>query len=208
MTVHYGSSHTSNPHTTDTTDAHAASAITNTPAGSVAATTVQAAIDELATDYAAADSTHAAAADPHTGYALELSPPWLQATVNLTDAQLKATNSAPPTLVAAGGANTIIQVLSAAMALDNAAGVYVGGGTLTLAYGTSQTANLASSTFMTADASASKVAYTAPAFLTGSSGATNVAVTLRNATADFTGGNAANKATVTVVYRVLTTLPA
>lgn len=41
-------------HTTDTTDAHAASAITNTPAGSVAATNVQAAINELATEYAAA----------------------------------------------------------------------------------------------------------------------------------------------------------
>lgn len=34
-------------HIADTSDAHAASAITNTPAGSIAATTVQAAIDEL-----------------------------------------------------------------------------------------------------------------------------------------------------------------
>lgn len=34
-------------HIYDTTDAHAASAITNTPAGNIAATTVQAAIDEL-----------------------------------------------------------------------------------------------------------------------------------------------------------------
>ncbi len=39
-----------NAHTADTTDAHAASAITNTPAGTVAATTVQAAIDELGSE--------------------------------------------------------------------------------------------------------------------------------------------------------------
>jgi hypothetical protein len=37
-------------HTGDTTDAHAASAITNTPSGNLAATTVQAALDELQTD--------------------------------------------------------------------------------------------------------------------------------------------------------------
>jgi len=37
-------------HINDTTDAHAASAITNTPAGNVAATTVQAAINELDTE--------------------------------------------------------------------------------------------------------------------------------------------------------------
>src|SRR3990167_8626052 len=52
-------------HLGDAVDAHDASAISNVPAGSVAATTVQAAIDELATDYAAADSAHAAAADGH-----------------------------------------------------------------------------------------------------------------------------------------------
>lgn len=59
------------PHVLDAAAAHAASAVSNTPAGTVAATTVQAAIDELATDYASADSTHVAAADPHTVYALE-----------------------------------------------------------------------------------------------------------------------------------------
>ena len=57
-------------HLGDAVDAHDASAISNVPAGSVAATTVQAAIDELATDYAAADSAHTGAADPHTGYTL------------------------------------------------------------------------------------------------------------------------------------------
>jgi len=58
-------------HEADASAAHAASAVSNTPAGTVAATDVQGAIDELATDYASADSTHAGAADPHTGYRLE-----------------------------------------------------------------------------------------------------------------------------------------
>lgn len=43
-------------HTGDTTDAHAASAITNTPAGNVAATTVQAAINELDSEKATTGS--------------------------------------------------------------------------------------------------------------------------------------------------------
>lgn len=71
--THAGGTHAAagSDHIADTTAAHAASAVANTPAGTVAATTVQAAIDELATDYASADSTHAGAADPHTGYRLE-----------------------------------------------------------------------------------------------------------------------------------------
>lgn len=43
-------------HIADTTDAHAGSAITNTPAGTIAATTVQAAINELDTDKATTGS--------------------------------------------------------------------------------------------------------------------------------------------------------
>ena len=44
-------------HIADTLDAHAASAITNTPAGSIAATTVQAAINELDTEKQPLDTT-------------------------------------------------------------------------------------------------------------------------------------------------------
>lgn len=75
-------------HLTDTSDAHDASAISFTPAGTIAATDVQAAIEEVASeaggshpDLAAHDTlglatqaeldTHAAAADPHTGYQKE-----------------------------------------------------------------------------------------------------------------------------------------
>jgi len=49
---------------------HPASAITNTPAGGIAATTVQAAIDELDTDKAAASHTHSPE-DISTGGAAE-----------------------------------------------------------------------------------------------------------------------------------------
>lgn len=48
-------------HPNDDTGAHAASAISNTPAGNIAATTVQAAINELDTEKAAASHTHTAA---------------------------------------------------------------------------------------------------------------------------------------------------
>jgi hypothetical protein len=48
-----------------------AATTTFTPAGSVAAVNVQTAIEEVASEYATADSTHAAAADPHAGYLKE-----------------------------------------------------------------------------------------------------------------------------------------
>lgn len=50
---------------------HHASSVKFTPTGTIAATDVQTGMAEIATEYAAADSTHAAAADPHTGYVLE-----------------------------------------------------------------------------------------------------------------------------------------
>jgi hypothetical protein len=54
-------------HLGDTTDAHAASAITNTPAGNIAATTVQAAIDELDSEKQPLDATLTALAGTLTG---------------------------------------------------------------------------------------------------------------------------------------------
>lgn len=49
---------TADDHIADATDAHAASAITNTPAGDIAATTVQGAIDELDSEKASTVHTH------------------------------------------------------------------------------------------------------------------------------------------------------
>lgn len=64
-------------HPAVTTAAHAASAISYAPAGNIAATTVQAAINELDSEKEAAGtasstmSAHTGAADPHTQYALD-----------------------------------------------------------------------------------------------------------------------------------------
>jgi hypothetical protein len=60
-------------HLADAVDAHDASAVSNVPAGSVAATTVQAAIDEIASEYAAADAAHLAdATDAHDASAISI----------------------------------------------------------------------------------------------------------------------------------------
>lgn len=54
----------STAHISDGTDAHAATAITNTPAGNIAATTVQAAINELDSEKSATGHDHAATYQP------------------------------------------------------------------------------------------------------------------------------------------------
>jgi hypothetical protein len=58
-------------HVDDTVAAHAATAVSFAPAGTIAATTVQAAVEEVASEAATALSDHAAASDPHTGYQKE-----------------------------------------------------------------------------------------------------------------------------------------
>lgn len=52
-------------HLNDTSDAHDASAVSFAPTGSIAATDVQAAVAEVASEYIAADTAHAAT--PHGG---------------------------------------------------------------------------------------------------------------------------------------------
>jgi len=82
-------------HIADPTAAHAASAIANTPAGTIAATTVQAAINELATDAVADTAALAAhladATDAHASSAISLASrtAWLGGRTN-PDATLQA----------------------------------------------------------------------------------------------------------------------
>jgi hypothetical protein len=74
-------------HLADATDAHAASAITNTPAGNIAATTVQAAINELDSEkeVAGAAAAHIAdATDAHAASAISFTP---TGTIAATDVQ-------------------------------------------------------------------------------------------------------------------------
>lgn len=54
-----------------TTGSHPAEDVIFTPTGTIAATDVQAGMAEIATDYAAADASHADAGDPHPGYQKE-----------------------------------------------------------------------------------------------------------------------------------------
>ena len=58
-------------HLSDTVDAHVATAIGFTPAGTIAGTTVQAAVEEVASEAATNLSNHVAAGDPHPGYATD-----------------------------------------------------------------------------------------------------------------------------------------
>lgn len=133
----------------------------------------------------------------------------LEVGVNLTDAQIKAGFSAPVTILAAPGANLIYQVLGWSISLDNAAGAYVGGGNALLVMNSVQVSLVIGVAFFTADAAASKLRWAsasdAPAL---TSTAVNTALLYTHLTADFTGGNAANKATVNVLYRLRSSLPA
>lgn len=83
-------------HINDTTDAHDASAISFSAVGSIAATDVQAAIAEVASEYAAADSAHTAAGDPHSQYLTQAEGDaryWQLSTDLATQAELNAHES-------------------------------------------------------------------------------------------------------------------
>ena len=141
---------------------------------------------------------------------------WLEASVNLTNAELLTLFSVGKQIIPAPGANLMIAPLFATIALDNAAGVYIGGGSARLLLSTSGVTGLIlntsvwATTFFTADASAQKAATDVLRVSASNLNSTysNKPVLLTAATADFTGGNAANKATVKVVYRIISTLPA
>ncbi len=94
-------------HIADTAGAHAASAISNTPAGTVAATTVQAAIDELATDAAAlvSDTAYAASWDGVTTIAPSKNAVYDQMELKATIASPTFTGT-PAAPTAAAGTNT------------------------------------------------------------------------------------------------------
>ncbi len=98
-------------HLADTADAHAASAITNTPTGTVAATTVQGAINELATDAAAlvSDTAYAGSWDGVTTIApsknavydeIELRAPKASPTLTGTPLSTTAANNTDTTQIA------------------------------------------------------------------------------------------------------------
>src|ERR1022692_5199448 len=70
----------------------------------------------------------------------QLDPSTIQyATVALTNTQTKALNSAPPAIIAAAGAGTLIEVLSAVLENVFLTAAFANGGVIQLSYGASTT---------------------------------------------------------------------
>ena len=84
-------SNTITGHLVDSVDAHAASAISNTPAGTIAATTVQAAINELSGDIATLESTINSTKAPINNAALTGVPTAPTAAQNTNTTQIATT---------------------------------------------------------------------------------------------------------------------
>lgn len=131
-----------------------------------------------------------------------------RASFTLTNAQVKASNSAPFSLVAAQGAGTHIEVVS--MVLENVflTAAYANGGALAAYYGTDATGVLASATvaatFLTSPV-ANQMIMVAGALATNlSSAVLNKGLVLANPTADFITG--AGSMIVKLTYRVHTNL--
>lgn len=114
------SAHVSNP-----TAAHAASAISNTPAGNLAATDVQGALNELQTDVdtralASALTAHTSqATGAHAASAISVAPVGNLTSVNV-QAALVQLQSEIDTLAPGGGANTFLSNLTAPTAINQA----------------------------------------------------------------------------------------
>lgn len=138
----------------------------------------------------------------------QLDPATIQyATVALTNTQSKALNSAPTAIIAAAGAGTLIEVLSAVLENVFLTGAFANGGVIQLSYGASTTTPASATvaaTFLTSP-TANQVIVLAGALATNlASAALNTAIYLACATADFITG--AGHVTVKVAYRVHTGL--
>lgn len=127
-----------------------------------------------------------------------------QQTITLTNAQVKATNTAPPVILAAQGAGTLIEIVAVIFNNIFLTAAYANGGALALYYGTTSGGVLASATvaatFLTSPVAnqAIMVAGALPTALT--SAVMNTGLVLANPTADFITG--AGSMTVRVIYRV------
>lgn len=124
--------------------------------------------------------------------------------VALTNAQTKATNTAPIVIVPAQGAGTLIEVIS--LTLENVflTGAFAAGGALALYYGTNSGGVLGSATvaatFLTSPA-ANQMIFVAGALASNlASNVLNKDLVLANPTADFTTG--AGSLMVKVRFRV------
>ena len=130
-------------------------------------------------------------------------------TLNLTLAQLLATNTAPVTLLPAQGAGTLIEVLSLTLDLVRGSAAFVGGGAVGAYLGTNSggvlvSATIAATNFTTFPSSQIVRAAGAQA-VAASSTILNTGLVLANPTADFTVGTGAT-GIIKLIYRVFTGL--
>ena len=126
--------------------------------------------------------------------------------VNLTNAEILTLNSAPKQVLAAPGAALTYRPISWEIICDATAGAYVGGGNTQLQMGTiACSGSISPVVFTTANSQLAQglSSATTPSTQAG----VNAALLVKNVGADFTGGNAANKATVRVLYRIMSTVP-
>ena len=128
--------------------------------------------------------------------------------INLTNDQILALFSSPVQILAAPGANLVYQIVTATFILDKAGGAYSGSNVVNIRLGTTiASGNFAAALFNTAGGSLEFLGQVGTMTKTLVLTDANQAMNLGQAVANFTGGNAANKATVRVLYRILSTLP-
>ena len=125
--------------------------------------------------------------------------------VDLTNAEILTLFSVGKELLPAPGADLIYAVETLIILKDFTAGAYVGGGTVQPKIGGIAAGPAIASAFFTEAAGTGFRFATSISTVTIANG--NQALILSAITADFTGGNAANTATVRVLYRTLSTLP-
>ena len=129
-----------------------------------------------------------------------------EAVLNLTNAQITALFTTKVEIIPAPGANLWIFPIRWAIMLDSSGGAYAGGGNTNLFWGTDYASGGVSPNLFTGTAGTRIGTGLGTATPLAASVMSNVAVTVGTQTANFTGGNAANKATVRVIYSVLSTL--
>ena len=126
-------------------------------------------------------------------------------TVPLTLVQMRASNTAPVTLLAAQGAGTLIEVISLTIEAVYGSAAFVGGGAIAAYLGTNSGGVLASATiaatFLTTFAASQVIRVAGAQAVAASTTVLNKALVLANPTADFTSGTAAT-GIVKLVYRV------
>lgn len=138
---------------------------------------------------------------------IDLLPELRIARVQLTNAQVLALRATPITIVAAPGAGYILEFVSGVGFLDYTAAYTESADNIALRYTDGSGATLATfetTGWLTATADTLAYADRAAALIVAKSGSENKALVLHNnGDGELGGGNAANKVTIEIVYRIV-----